>query len=619
MGMRAPAGPKGIFSFRCLRILAATLTTSLSLAGLATTPAFATDDVLILGPTLGGPTSPEYLIVTSTGAVPGFPSVTGLGLTAHIATTSADWVAQLSATPRYKAIVMGDPGCVGSPTVPLAWTTTTTAALKAVATGNTVVIGTDPVIHPGAGGTRGIQLLRSAINFAVSGFTADGTGSVIVLSCYYGGAPAGTPVPVLDAFSSTPNTFKVQGGIPCTGDVAIVASSPALTGLTGGPGGTLSAWGCSVHEGFNNWDASFIPLAIAIDVPAALKTYPAADPKGFPYILARGRDLVVTTEDTGILKICKVAGTGITVGTSFTFTAGSSTVTVPAGPAPGGTCMVGPSFPVGTSVTVTEMIPAGDTVSSISVAPPGQLLGTPNLAGGSVNVAIGSGVTEVTFTDNRTGFIEICKKGDVTGTFNFTVSPGGLGPFAVPAGACSPAIAVAAGPVTIHELPSRGGSMVACSSLPASQQGPCNITTQTSTVTVVPGDVSTMTIAFVTNRRVSFPPGDLGAATPTHTHASGATTVAIGCTPNPASASRPVTCTAKVAAVEPKKSTPTGAVSFSEGNTSLGKAQLTGEGNAALTIPTLTPGLHAIIASYDGDADFQQSVSEQSNITVAQQ
>ena len=616
MGIRAPA------STRCLWFLAATLTINLGLTGLATKPAFATDDVLILGPTVGGATSPEYLVITSTGPVPGFPSVTGLGLTAHVATTSADWVAQLGATPRYKAIVMGDPGCASSPAVPLAWTATTTAALKAVATGNTVVIGTDPVVHPGAGGTWGIQLLRSAINFAVSGFATEGTGSVVVLSCYYSGAPASTPVPVLDAFSSTPNAFKVQGGIPCTGDVAIVASSPALTGLTGGPGGTLSAWRCSVHEGFNNWDPSFIPLAVATDVPAALKTYPAADPKGFPYILARGRDLVPTTGDTGILKICKVAGTGITVGTSFTFTAGSSTVTVPAGRAPGGTCMVGPSFPVGADVTVTETVPAGDTVSSISVAPPSQLIGAPNLAGGSVNVTIASGVTEVTFIDERIGFIEICKKGDVTGTFSFTVSPGGLGPFAVPAGACSPAIAVAAGPVLIHERLTRGNSMVACSTIPASQQGPCNTTTQTSTVTVVPGDASTMTIAYVTNRRSTSPPGDLGAASPapapTHTHASNGTTVAIGCAPNPASSGRPVTCTAKVTAVEPKKSTPTGAISFTEGNTTLGKVQLAADGTAALTIPTLTAGPHAIIASYEGDADFGRSVSDQSNITVGQ-
>ena len=196
-----------------------------------------------------------------------------------------------------------------------------------------------------------------------------------------------------------------------------------------------------------------------------------------------------------------MAGPGVTVGTPFTFTAGSSTVTVPAGPAPGGTCAVGPSVPIGSTVTVAETIPAGDTVSSITVEPPGQIVGTPNLAGGRVNVTIGVGVTEVTFTDKRTGFLEICKTGRLAGSFTFTVNPGGLGPFVVPAGACSPAIEVAAGQVVITELPTPGTAMIGCHTIPTNQQGPCNLGAQTSTVTVVPGNVSTMTIAFVTNRR----------------------------------------------------------------------------------------------------------------------
>jgi hypothetical protein len=163
--------------------------------------------------------------------------------------------------------------------------------------------------------------------------------------------------------------------------------------------------------------------------------------------------------------------------------------------------VIGPKFPVGTHVTVAETVPTGFTVSSIAVAPAGQVVGAPNIAGGNVNVTIGNGVTEVTFTDKRTGFLEICKTGDIQGTFNFTVNPGGLGPFAVPAGACSPAIEVAAGSVLINEIPSAGAIMVACSTIPPAQQGACNPAAQTSTVTVVPGDVSTMTIAFITNRK----------------------------------------------------------------------------------------------------------------------
>lgn len=215
--------------------------------------------------------------------------------------------------------------------------------------------------------------------------------------------------------------------------------------------------------------------------------------------------------EEGRLKVCKVAGTGVAVGTPISFTAGSSTFTVRAGTAPGGTCVVGPAFPVGSSVTVAETIPAGDTVSDITVAPSGRLVGTPNLAGGTVNVTIGSGVTEVTYTDKRAGFLEICKNGHAKGSFTFTVNPGHLGPFVVPAGGCSPAIEVPAGQVTITEAPSSGTVMTGCATIPASQQGPCNPGAMSSTVTVAAGDVSTQTIAFITNKLI-IPVEDPGTA-----------------------------------------------------------------------------------------------------------
>ena len=488
---------------RVRRTLIEVLTVTSILTSTMALPAFAVDDILILAPTVSsGTSSVEYRVITSTGTVPGLPAVTGLGMTAKIV-SAADWPSEKYSD--YKAIVLGDPLCRTNPSSvaaaeanamgPTGW--------AAAVTGNVVIIGTDSSLHTGAGGVRGAQLWRSAIAFAAAG---TGTGAVISLSCYYNGSPSGTPVPVLKGFEKS-GSFSVQGGIPCLGAVDIVASSPALTLLTGGSGGTLSNWGCSVHEGFNSWDPSFIPLAIATDVPPSLRTYPVADPRGFPYILARGEDLTAV-DGEGLLKICKVAGTGVPVGAPFSFLAASSTLTVPAGPAPGGTCVVGPRFPLGTKITVVETIPEGHLVSSIDVAPASQLLGTPNLAGGSVDVTIGTGVTEVTFTDTRTGFLEICKRGDVRGTFQFVVNPGGLGPFTVPAGACSPAIEVAAGTVTIHELPRPGTSMVGCSTRPASRQGPCNPSARISTVTVVPGDLSTQTIAFITNRRNVVDPSE---------------------------------------------------------------------------------------------------------------
>jgi len=212
---------------------------------------------------------------------------------------------------------------------------------------------------------------------------------------------------------------------------------------------------------------------------------------------------VCTITPMGYLKVCKVAGPGVAVGTSFTFTSGSSKFTVPAGPPPGGTCAIGPSLPVGTNATVIETIPSGDAVSSITVAPPGQLVST-NLATGTATVTIGSGVTEVTYTDYSTmGYLEICKQGDLDtkGNFTFTVNPGNLGPFSVPPGYCSPAIQVTAGQVVITEAPTAGIVMSGCATVPASQQGACNLPNQTSTVTVAPGDVSAETIAIIRNTR----------------------------------------------------------------------------------------------------------------------
>ncbi|HVT61703.1 MAG TPA: hypothetical protein VHR45_25310 [Thermoanaerobaculia bacterium] len=39
-------------------------------------------------------------------------------------------------------------------------------------------------------------------------------------------------------------------------------------------------------------------------------------------------------------------------------------------------------------------------------------MGTPNLTLGSVNITIGTGVTEVTYANKNTGFLEICKTGN---------------------------------------------------------------------------------------------------------------------------------------------------------------------------------------------------------------
>lgn len=48
----------------------------------------------------------------------------------------------------------------------------------------------------------------------------------------------------------------------------------------------------------------------------------------------------------------------------------------------------------------------------------------------------------------------------------------------------------------------------------------------------------------------------------------------------------------------------------------LGTTQLSAEGTAVFTTSTLAAGIHAIIASYSGDANFEQSVSQQVIVTA---
>jgi len=215
----------------------------------------------------------------------------------------------------------------------------------------------------------------------------------------------------------------------------------------------------------------------------------------------------------GILKGCKVAGFGVPVGTPFTFAYSSTppyvsgTVTIPAGPAPGGYCKISQNLPIGTTVVIKETpIPGGIAVSNIDVTPASQIVVPPNLTAGTVTIKIGPGVTEVTYTDHslKGGYLEICKLGlaaaaPMTGNFAFTI-PGVPGTIIVPVGACSPPIEVPAGPVTITETPVPGIQLASCTAFPASN-GPCQVTGPwTVKVNVVVGPISSQTIATITNK-----------------------------------------------------------------------------------------------------------------------
>lgn len=89
-------------------------------------------------------------------------------------------------------------------------------------------------------------------------------------------------------------------------------------------------------------------------------------------------------------------------------------------------------------------------------------------------------------------------------------------------------------------------------------------------------------------------------------HAGGSTT-ALTSTPNPSSPGQSVTFTATVAAVPPATGTPTGQVTFQQGNTILAQAPLNTSGKVSFSTSTLATGSDTITATYASDPVFAAS------------
>ena len=319
-------------------------------------------------------------------------------------------------------------------------------------------------------------------------------------------AGAGVAVGTAFTFTAGSSTFTVPAGPGPEGTCVLGPSVPAGSTVT-------------VQETIPTGD-------VVSSITASGPVIPNL-PQGQALVTVNGPVTEVTYTDTGVgyLKICKVAGPGVGTGQYVNFKVSWGThftkVLVPTGPAPGGNCQLGPSLPVGTNVMVQELLPSGDAVSNIAVAAaaPGTIVVAPNLGAGTVTVGLGTGVTEVTYTDQGlTGYLEICKQGytppprqlfprgvlpaDVT----FTVSPSNSGPIVVPSGGCSPAIQVPAGQVTIQEPLSSAYVMMSCATIPASAQGGCDPANGISTVTIAQGGISTQTVATIVNKGLLPPP-----------------------------------------------------------------------------------------------------------------
>ena len=184
----------------------------------------------------------------------------------------------------YRALILGDPTCSGSVST-VAAAEANKATWGSVIDGNIIIIGTDEVYHDSSGGR---QVSKNGVKFAAD--IPGKTGMMVSLSCYYHGVAPGTVVPILSPFGLFTTT-----GVGCFDDVHIVATHPALTGITDA---SLSNWSCSVHEGFDGYPADFSALAIAENAGGpGSRSFPDGT-NGVPYILARGEGLVVISDIT---------------------------------------------------------------------------------------------------------------------------------------------------------------------------------------------------------------------------------------------------------------------------------------------------------------------------------
>jgi uncharacterized repeat protein (TIGR01451 family) len=102
---------------------------------------------------------------------------------------------------------------------------------------------------------------------------------------------------------------------------------------------------------------------------------------------------------TAPVKVCKVAGSGVPVGTTFWFDVGGRTFKISAGPASqGGYCKIAYGFPLGSNVTVTEAQSPNGDVQGISVRPPDRRVSS-SVVNQTVTIRIERGFTVVTFTN----------------------------------------------------------------------------------------------------------------------------------------------------------------------------------------------------------------------------
>src|SRR5687768_3100628 len=239
------------------------------------------------------------------------------------------------------------------------------------------------------------------------------------------------------------------------------------------------------------------PVAACPDINASVGETKVAVVRGLTTVTFTSRAII------GTLRICKVAGAGVSSGTVFGFSAGginlsdAGSYNVPAGGCEDGQLEEG-------NYLVNESVPVGMTVSGISCVP-ATACANVSLSVGALHAQVtGALTTTVTFTNRSIiGTLRICKvagAGVAAGTA-FTFSAGGInvndaGSYNVPAGGCQDE-QLQEGHYSVGESASSGTTVSAIDCAPVSACS--NISLSVGALQAVVAGASLTTVTF-TNR-----------------------------------------------------------------------------------------------------------------------
>ena len=291
-----------------------------------------------------------------------------------------------------------------------------------------------------------------------------------------------------------------------------------------------------------------------------------------------------------------------TVLRAATTTTGSSSLS----PAPFG-------HAVALSAAVTVDAPgAGQPTGTVTFSEGPTDYGTSVLADGAAAVAVESlpvGVHAITATYSGDATF---RPSTVVITLTVTPAPSTVSA----ASALDPAVFGQALSLSAAVAPAAPGAGQPTGSITVSEDGTDYATvelTDGATTAVLPRlDVGTHTLTIRYLGDGNFQPNT---TTLTQTVTAAASSISVTSSSAPSTFGQAVSVTATVSATDPTVGTPSGSVTFAEGNTVIGFAAV-GEGSATLTISSLAVGDHDITVTYTGDGWFGASATSLSQ-TVA--